>query len=83
LEHSIFEFVSDFDIRISNLERPIQEIIPYRIIPRPGPLGQASLQNRGSAGHQCAKLGNQRASWGQMIIMTMATISHRINGNAA
>ncbi len=32
LENSIFEFVSDFDIRISNLEMPIPQIILYGVI---------------------------------------------------
>jgi hypothetical protein len=42
-EHSIFEFVSDFEIRISNLEMPILQIIPYRVIPKPVPVGPGSL----------------------------------------
>jgi hypothetical protein len=43
LEHSIFEFVSDFDIRISNLQMLILQNTAYRIIPRPGPLGPGCL----------------------------------------
>jgi hypothetical protein len=43
LEHSVFEFVSDFDIRISNLKMPIQQIIPNRVISKPSPLDPGSL----------------------------------------
>lgn len=42
-EHSRFEFVSDFEIRISNLGMPILRIIPYRFTTKPAPAAPGSL----------------------------------------
>ena len=43
LKNSIFEFVSDFDIRISNLEKQFLQIIPHRVISKADPKGLDDL----------------------------------------
>jgi hypothetical protein len=59
--HTLFQ-AWQAGIRISNLETPIQQIIPYWVISKPSPLVPGFLQNRVIVEYQCAKLGNQRAN---------------------
>jgi hypothetical protein len=47
LEHSIFEFVSYFDIRISDLETPISKKMVLRGYPKAGSLSPDSLISSG------------------------------------